>query len=112
MHAAIRGLNRLARKHGVRLRQSYLRVAGNAAMMAGRYAHAKQFKRRNRQLRLPHAPGSVGSSATSAAGSEAMRRWRRPQPALVLKWLRKIFAFIVAILMAIALSQTEHKAAS
>ena len=31
---------------------------------------------------------------------------------LVLKWLRKIFAFIIAILMAIALSQTEHKAAS
>ena len=52
VHAAIRGLNRLANKHGVRLRQSYLRVAKQAAMMAGRYAHAKQFKRHHRQLRL------------------------------------------------------------
>jgi transposase, IS5 family len=52
LHAAIRGLNRLATRHGVRLRQSYLRVAKRAAMMAGRYAHAKQFKRHRRQLRL------------------------------------------------------------
>src|SRR5580658_9324449 len=52
VHAAIRGLNRLAGKHGVRLRQSYLRIAKRAAMMAGRYAHANQFNRHNRQLRL------------------------------------------------------------
>jgi IS5 family transposase len=45
-------LNRLARKHGVRVRQSYLRIAKLAAMMAGRYAHAKQFNRYQRQLRL------------------------------------------------------------
>ncbi len=52
LHAAIEGLNRLVRKHGVRLRQSYRRIARRAAMMAGRYAHAKQFKRHHRQLRL------------------------------------------------------------
>ena len=52
LHAAIKGLNRLARKHGVRLRQSYLRIAKRAAMMAGRYAHAKQFNRHRRELRL------------------------------------------------------------
>ena len=52
LHAAIKCLNRLARKHGVRLRQSYLRVAKRAAMMAGRYAHAKQFNRHRRQLRI------------------------------------------------------------
>jgi IS5 family transposase len=52
LHAAIEGLNRLACKHGVRLRQSYRRIAKRAAMMAGRYAHAKQFKRHHRQLRL------------------------------------------------------------
>jgi IS5 family transposase len=52
LHAAIRGLNRLADRHGVRLRQSYLRIAKAAAMMAGRYAHAKQFKRHQRQLRI------------------------------------------------------------
>jgi transposase, IS5 family len=52
LHAAIKGLNRLADKCGIRLRQSYLRIAKHAAMMAGRYAHAKQFKRHHRQLRL------------------------------------------------------------
>jgi hypothetical protein len=52
LHAAIRGLNRLANKHGVPLRQSYLRIAKRAAMMAGRYAHAKQFNRHRRELRI------------------------------------------------------------
>ena len=52
LHAAIKGLNRMARKHGVQLRQSYLRIAKQAAMMAGRYAHAKQFNRHRRQLRI------------------------------------------------------------
>lgn len=52
LHAAIKGLNRMAKKHGVRLRQSYIRIAQRAAMMAGRYAHAKQFNRHRRQLRL------------------------------------------------------------
>jgi IS5 family transposase len=45
-------LAKLAKTHGVVLRQSYLRVAKRAALMAGRYAHAKQFKRMNRQLRF------------------------------------------------------------
>jgi transposase, IS5 family len=36
----------------VRLRQSYLRVAKRAAMMAGRYADAKQFNRHRRELRI------------------------------------------------------------
>ncbi len=52
LHAAIKGLGRLAQKHGVRLRQSYVRIAKRAAMMAGRYAHAKQFKRHHRELRI------------------------------------------------------------
>lgn len=52
LHAAIAGLNRMAQKHGIRLRQSYLRLAKRAAMMAGRYAHAKQFKRHHRELRF------------------------------------------------------------
>ncbi len=57
LHAAIKGLNHLARKHGVKLRQSYLRIARTAAMMAGRYAHAKQFKRHQRQLRILQPAG-------------------------------------------------------
>ena len=52
LHAAILGLNRMAQKQGVRLRQSYLRLAKRAAMMAGRYSHAKQFKRHHRELRF------------------------------------------------------------
>ncbi len=52
MHKAIVLLADLARKHGVRLRQSYLRVAKRAAVMAGRYAHAKQWKRQRRQLKF------------------------------------------------------------
>src|ERR1700748_2932076 len=52
LHAAIKGLNRLARRHGVQLRQSYLRVAKRAAMMAGRYAPPKQFNRHHREVRF------------------------------------------------------------
>jgi len=52
LHAAIEGLNRLVKKHEVPVRQSYVRLAKRAAMMAGRYAHAKQFNRHNRELRF------------------------------------------------------------
>jgi IS5 family transposase len=52
MHKAIVMLARLARQHDVPLRQSYVRVAKRAALMAGRYAHAKQYKRHNRELRF------------------------------------------------------------
>ena len=52
MHKAIDWLGRLAKRHGVTLRQSYVRVAKRAALMAGRYAHAKQFKRHNREVRF------------------------------------------------------------
>ena len=38
-------------QQGVRLRQSYLRVAKHAAMMAGRYAPAKKFNRHSKKLR-------------------------------------------------------------
>lgn len=52
MLTAIEQLGGLAKAHGVPLRQSYARVAKRAALMAGRYAHAKQFKRCNRELRF------------------------------------------------------------
>jgi len=39
----------------VPLRQSYARIAKRAALMAGRYAHAKQFKRMNRRIKFLHA---------------------------------------------------------
>ena len=52
MQRAVEMLGRLAKKHGVPLRQSYVRLAKRAALMAGRYAHAKQFKRHNREIRF------------------------------------------------------------
>jgi len=52
MLKAVEQLGKLARAHGVSLRQSYIRVAKRAALMSGRYAHAKQFKRRNRELKF------------------------------------------------------------
>ena len=52
LHKAIVMLGKQARQHGVALRQSYVRVAKRAALMAGRYSHAKQFKRYNGRLRF------------------------------------------------------------
>ena len=52
LETAIHHLGKLAKKHEVPLRQSYARVTKRAAMMAGRYAHAKQFKRMNRRIKF------------------------------------------------------------
>ena len=51
-HRAVEKLVRLARRHGVPLRQSYVRVAKRAAIMVGRYTHAHQFKRARRELKF------------------------------------------------------------
>src|SRR5215213_6869330 len=51
MHRARERLVRLAQKHGVMLRHSYVRVGKVALIQHQRYAHAKQFKRANKALR-------------------------------------------------------------
>jgi transposase, IS5 family len=51
-HRAIEKLVALAKREGVELRQSYLRVAKRAAIMVGRYTHAHQFKRARRELKF------------------------------------------------------------
>src|SRR5216684_2719125 len=51
-HRALEKLVDLARRHDVKLRQSYVRVAKRAAIMIGRYTHAHQFKRARRQLKF------------------------------------------------------------
>jgi IS5 family transposase len=51
MHRARERVIRLAKKHGLILRQSYERVGKRALIAHQRYAHAKQFKRANRALR-------------------------------------------------------------
>ena len=52
LETAIQQLAKLAKAHGVALRQSYVRLARKAVMMAGRYAHAKQFKRMNKKIKF------------------------------------------------------------
>jgi IS5 family transposase len=51
-HRAIEQLVDLAKREGVVLRQSYLRLAKRAAIMVGRYSHAHQFKRARRALKF------------------------------------------------------------
>ena len=76
MHKAIFMLGREARTHDVPLRQSYVRVAKRAAIMAGRYAHAKQFKRHNRELRFlrTRLGRLIRDIRRKIAGDEALRR--------------------------------------
>ena len=50
LYTALTKLGIEARMSGIKLRQSYVRVAKTAAMMAGRYAHAKHFKRMRRRI--------------------------------------------------------------
>jgi IS5 family transposase len=52
LHRAIIKLVALAKRQGVPLRQSYLRVAKRAAIMVGRYSHAHQFKRAGKALKF------------------------------------------------------------
>jgi transposase, IS5 family len=52
MHRALETLVARAKDAGVRLRQSYARVAKRAAIMIGRYSHAHQFKRARRELKF------------------------------------------------------------
>jgi transposase, IS5 family len=44
-------LVRLAKRHGVPLRQSYARVGKKALRLASRYAHARQMKRARREIK-------------------------------------------------------------
>jgi len=65
-----------AHKHGIGLRQSYLRVVKRAAIIVGRDMHARQVKRANAQLKFLRTP-LAGSSATSPARSIIARIWRQ-----------------------------------
>ena len=52
LRTAIEHVGAQAKKAGLRLRQSYVRVARRAAMKTGRYLHAQQKKRARRQLKF------------------------------------------------------------
>ena len=80
MHKAIVMLGRAAKKHGGPLRKSYVRVAKRAALMAGRYAHAKQFKRHNRQLKfLRTRLGRLTTRALPGSRAISSDRTRLPE---------------------------------
>jgi IS5 family transposase len=51
LYKAVRKLGRAARRRGIALRQSYVRVGKAAAIKAGRYAPGKQFNRMKREVR-------------------------------------------------------------
>jgi IS5 family transposase len=51
LYRAIVKLGQAAKKRGIKLRQTYVRVAKRASIRTGRYAHARQFKRMRRELR-------------------------------------------------------------
>ena len=76
MHRARERLVRLAKKHGVALRQSYGRKGKFALMKQQRYAHAKQFNRAKRALKtLKTYLGRVMRDiARKIAGDEALRQ--------------------------------------
>jgi hypothetical protein len=63
----------LAKREGVELRQSYLRVAKRAAIMVGRYTHAHQFKRA-RHLSLRDSEDDFAIRAYSNTISRFERR--------------------------------------
>jgi hypothetical protein len=74
-HRAIEKLVELAKREGVELRQSYLRLAKRAAIMVGRYTHAHQFKRARRELKfLRTRLGRIIRDIRFAARSRATQR--------------------------------------
>ena len=69
-HRAIEKLVALAKREGVELRQSYLRVAKRAAIMVGRYTEAYLFKRARRADKFRRTPRpSDTTSVCSCDGS-------------------------------------------
>ena len=50
IYKAIVMLGREAKRHAIKLRQSYVRIGKLALIKAQRYAHAKQFKRHKKEL--------------------------------------------------------------
>jgi transposase, IS5 family len=53
MHRACMRLVRLTERHGVQLRQTYVRVGKLALMKHQRYVHAKQYKRARGVITAP-----------------------------------------------------------
>ena len=81
MQRARERLVRLAREHGIALRQSYTRLGKRALIMQGRYRHAKQHKRANKALRKlkTYLGRTVRDIRRKTAQEESLRdTFRRP----------------------------------
>src|SRR5205823_4704506 len=83
-------LVKLAKKLGVDLRQSYVRVGKLALISHQRYAHAKQFKRANKALRrlktyLGRTIRDISRQIAGDAGLDALFKWPLYQAATVLE---------------------------
>ncbi|MEQ8653036.1 MAG: IS5 family transposase [Kiloniellales bacterium] len=74
---ALETLVRQAKKAGITLRQSHTRLARKAAAKAGRYAHARQYKRMRRELkRLRTYLGRVYRDVGRKIAGEAQQQAR------------------------------------
>jgi len=75
IHRARERLVRLAKKTGLGLRQTYVRIGKFALIQHQRYAHAKQFKRANKALRKlkTHLGRTVRDIERQIAGDEQLR---------------------------------------
>ena len=81
IHRAREKLVRLAKKVGIDLRQSYVRVGKFALIKHQRYAHAKQFKRANKALRKlkTYLGRTIRDIGRQIAGDEGLKAiFRRP----------------------------------
>ena len=81
-------LVKLAKRHGIRLRQNYNRVAKRYRLKIARYAHAKQYRRMRAESSKNSEPALGGWCVTSSARSHraralcqaALRSNRSPPP--------------------------------
>ena len=97
---ALNTLVREAKRRGVALRQSHTRLAKRALHKAGRYAHARQFKRMHREIkRLKTSLGRVQRDVSRKTAGHNLR--------LILNHLRALFALILATLLG-----AQHRTAS
>jgi IS5 family transposase len=94
IHRARERLVRLARKTGLNLRQSYVRVGKLALIKHQRYAHAKQFKRANKALRtlktyLGRTMRDIGRQIGGDARLDALFKWPLYQASTVLSYKQR-----------------------
>ena len=73
MLAAIEHVGRQAKKAGLNLRQSYVRVARHAAMKTGRYLHAQQKKRARAAVEIYARAAPASAPRRAAQDANASR---------------------------------------